>query len=248
LFIHELIFGNDNYESLILIGNSIGKEVDELKYLALIDVVDEDKAKITSDLIIGSIEKKLSKQHLVSEQEGKIVIMFTFYELEKVKRELDLISAYLEEKYKKNVSVGISERIKTYADCQRAYYQAKKTLTIGKEKYNKGIFSFNEYSLELLFHDVNNEMADSFIDQVLGSLTRDEIKRIEELLRVYIDNNTSLNATSKQLFIHKNTLQYRLNKIQELTGYNPRNTMELYKLFTAVNLFSKNEAITHEPI
>jgi len=240
LFVHELIFGHNNIESLTLIGNMIGEKVDEFNYMALIDITDKTKTNITIDLIVGSIEKKLSKQHLVSELEGKIIIIFTLYDLEQVKQELTIISNHLEEKYKKNISIGISDKIKIYTDCQNAYYQAKKTLIFGKEKYNKGIFSFNEYSLELLFLDVNEELADSFVAEVFKNITEDKIRGIEELLRVYIDNNASLNATSKELFIHKNTLQYRLNKVQELTGYNPRNTLHLYKLFTAINLFDKN--------
>ncbi len=241
LFLNELIFGQDNYEAVFLIGNVIGKDVNEFKYMVLIDVHDEDKAKITSDLIIGSIENKLSKKDLVGEQKGNIIIMFALDDIEKVKSKLVIIRDYLEQKYKKNVSVGISDKIKKYKDCKRAYYQAKKTLQLGLVKYNKGIFSFAEYSLELLFSNVDDELVDSFVFEVFGRLPDKEICEIDRLLRIYIDNNTSLIATSKQLFIHKNTLQYRLNKVQEITGFNPRNTMELYKLFTAINLYSKNK-------
>lgn len=242
LFLNELIFSNDNYDSVSIIGNIIDKNVDDFKYLALIEVYDEDKAKISSDLIIGSIEKKLTKNHLIGELKGNIVIIFTLDEISKVKSELEIVRNYLEKKYKKNVSVGISKKIKTFKECKNAYFQAKKTLSLALEKRDYGIFSFSDYSLELLFLDVEEELVDSFISEVLGALSHEEICDFDELLRVYIQNNTSLNGASKQLFIHKNTLQYRLNKIQELTGFNPRNTLELYKLFTAINLYSKNRS------
>ena len=161
--------------------------------------------------------------------------------INEVENELKIVRNYLEEKYKKNVSIGISKRIKSFKECKNAYFEAKKTLSLASDKRDFGIFSFSDYSLELLFLNVEEELVDSFISEVLGSLSHEEICGFEELLRVYIENNTSLNGASKQLFIHKNTLQYRLNKIQELTGYNPRNTLELYKLFTAINLYSKNK-------
>ena len=41
--------------------------------------------------------------------------------------------------------------------------------------------------------------------------------------RVFSKNNGSIQKCADELFIHKNTLQYRLNKIRDLTGFSPRN-------------------------
>ena len=54
-----------------------------------------------------------------------------------------------------------------------------------------------------------------------------------ETLAAYVYNNGEANTTSEALHIHRNTLNYRLEKIQEISGKNPRNLIELFELFTA---------------
>lgn len=51
-----------------------------------------------------------------------------------------------------------------------------------------------------------------------------------ETLRVFINHNCSVSHTSEALNIHRNTLQYRLKRIQSLTGKDPRNLLQLFEL------------------
>jgi carbohydrate diacid regulator len=70
-------------------------------------------------------------------------------------------------------------------------------------------------------------------------MSPEEVLESEKLILGYIANNGSLNKTSEQLFIHKNTLQYRLNRIEQTTGLNPRNLEDLIKLYIAIQLNRK---------
>ncbi|WP_261378937.1 helix-turn-helix domain-containing protein [Bacillus licheniformis] len=47
-----------------------------------------------------------------------------------------------------------------------------------------------------------------------------------------------MGETSSRLFIHRNTLNYRLRKIELATGCNPKRFDDLFKLYTAITLFS----------
>lgn len=49
-------------------------------------------------------------------------------------------------------------------------------------------------------------------------------------LQVYVSCNTNMNETASQLIIHRNTLNYRLERIQKITGKNPKNILELIEL------------------
>lgn len=57
------------------------------------------------------------------------------------------------------------------------------------------------------------------------------------MLIVFSKNDGSINLTSKELYIHKNTLQYRLKKIKELTGYDPRKLRDFSILYIATLLY-----------
>ena len=54
------------------------------------------------------------------------------------------------------------------------------------------------------------------------------------LLRVYFEQDLSLQKTCAALFIHKNTLQYRLNRIAEYCGLNPRSFRDAALLYLAL--------------
>ncbi|GJM71000.1 hypothetical protein HMSSN036_32160 [Paenibacillus macerans] len=51
-----------------------------------------------------------------------------------------------------------------------------------------------------------------------------------ETLRSFINNNCSVSLTAAELNIHRNTLQYRLKRIETVTGKDPRNVLQLFEL------------------
>ena len=56
------------------------------------------------------------------------------------------------------------------------------------------------------------------------------------MLRVYFENDMSLKEASETLFIHKNTMQYQLDKIAKKTGYNPRRFRDAAALYMGLKL------------
>lgn len=74
------------------------------------------------------------------------------------------------------------------------------------------------------------------------------LKKIKEVAPEYAEtlisfarNNKSINDTSLELHIHRNTLNYRIQKIEELTGKNPRVWYELWELFYHFAYYSINK-------
>lgn len=95
---------------------------------------------------------------------------------------------------------------------------------------SRGYACYDDMDLEILLGAVPERVRDSFAAKVAGNLEESDI----ELLTAYFANNRSLEQTGKALFLHKNTLQYRLNRIAERTGYNPRNYEESVVLYLAI--------------
>ena len=85
-----------------------------------------------------------------------------------------------------------------------------------------------------------NEMADGNLQARVSPTELVELKNLTEedfqLLNMYFSCNQSLKATSEKLFMHINTLQYRLNRIHERCGYQPREFQDAVVLFAAVKL------------
>lgn len=96
---------------------------------------------------------------------------------------------------------------------------------------------FDDLSLELILFSLNRQCRQEFLKKTILNLDESEVN----LLQVYFSRNMSLTETAKVLFIHKNTVQYRLNHIAEITKLNPRIFQEAVLLYLAVMI--KNRTV-----
>lgn len=103
---------------------------------------------------------------------------------------------------------------------------------LNSRKHLTSFVMYDDLDFELLLGNISDELKKQYTDKILNKLSDDEIK----LLSAYYDNNMSLQLTSSSLFIHKNSLQYKLNKIEDITGYNPRSFKDAVVLYSAIKL------------
>ncbi len=97
-------------------------------------------------------------------------------------------------------------------------------------KKNK-VFSFQDIAIDYLTKD---KISDSQIMQTLkeGMNIDDELKKIIKTLWI---NQGNITSTSKKLYIHRNTLQYRLEKFYERTGFSLKDMSDLTLCYLLVN-------------
>ena len=83
------------------------------------------------------------------------------------------------------------------------------------------------------------EARQAFCRKVLGGLldARDEQRELSlQTLKTYYQNDMNVQKTAQELFIHRNTLNIRLNRIRELTGYAPQTFQDAFVLRMAILL------------
>ncbi|MGL6201653.1 MAG: CdaR family transcriptional regulator [Lachnospiraceae bacterium] len=73
-------------------------------------------------------------------------------------------------------------------------------------------------TIELVLENLPEEIRKMYAEHILKQLTDKEL----HILKIYFSCNLSLKAAAEALFIHKNTLQYQLDRISEKCGFNPR--------------------------
>ena len=91
---------------------------------------------------------------------------------------------------------------------------------------------FDELSLEILLTGISSTHRLEFTKKLLKDLTKDDI----QFLHTYYDEDMSLQNTASRLYLHKNTVQQRLNRIQDKTGLNPRKFKEANLFYLAIEL------------
>ena len=60
---------------------------------------------------------------------------------------------------------------------------------------------------------------------------------VGEIIEGLVEHNLNINKTADSLFIHRNTLLYRTNKIRERTGYDPKKAKDLFTLLLAYHIY-----------
>ena len=94
----------------------------------------------------------------------------------------------------------------------------------------------------LLASDLLPERAlagDGHARRILAGDVYPSLAASKELLETcvgFLDCGSSMEATARALFVHPNTVRYRLKRIQEVTGYNPTDAREAYVLRMAITL------------
>lgn len=135
------------------------------------------------------------------------------------------------EKNKDILKIGIGDR--TVITKQYFSYE---TAVIAVNSILKGsnIACFEKLDLELLLGGVSSNAKERFKQRVLSSLNEKDI----DLLTTYFSCDMSLKQTCDKLFMHKNTLQYQLNRIFHKSGYNPRSFHDAAILYLGLKLCS----------
>ena len=91
---------------------------------------------------------------------------------------------------------------------------------------------FDDLTLEILLGSLNEVTTAEFIAKTLSCLDEADCS----LLRSYFDHEQSLSRTSEYLYLHKNTLQYKLDRIHKICGLNPRSFRDGVILYLALRL------------
>lgn len=99
-------------------------------------------------------------------------------------------------------------------------------------KNDQKVISYDDLRLECLLSEITEDNA---IRNIMKKLMENDANHsLQNTILVYTDTNEDQKKTCSMLYIHRNTLNYRLDKIEELTGLNPRNGKNLILLYIAV--------------
>ncbi|QGQ97701.1 hypothetical protein EHS13_23815 [Paenibacillus psychroresistens] len=138
------------------------------------------------------------------------------------------------------IAVGIGGYYDSIRGVPISYMESEKAQSYASPVEQLNIVYYDELHLELLLDNVPKERSGNFVQRTLNLEAFPDSKEVIEMLRVFFACNQSINKTAEQLFIHKNTLQYRLIKIKDLTGYDPRVFEEAVLLYLALYFIPKN--------
>ena len=127
-----------------------------------------------------------------------------------------------------------------------SYQSAQEAFQVGSElDPTSRLYRYYDYQMDSLMLELKNSWKGKELLHLIEPLiAKDGRGVLQKTLRRYIDSHSDAGITARSLHIHRNTLNYRLGRIRELTGRNPRHFNDLLFLHFSLRLHElKNCAI-----
>ena len=109
-------------------------------------------------------------------------------------------------------------------EVSRSYKEAKMALEVGKIFFvERHIVAYNALGIGRLIYQLPIPLCKMFIKEIFADVSPDDFdEETLETIAKFFENNLNVSETSRQLFIHRNTLVYRLDKLDRATGLDLR--------------------------
>ncbi len=121
------------------------------------------------------------------------------------------------------VYVGIGTEVPRLQELRESYEHAMTAYQLTKTAIETNMLMYEELGVYKILSDLRHpELGESFMEEVLGELLRyDEQNGTDymEILKAFFENDCSILHTSRVIYCHKNTLNYKMNKVKEILGY-----------------------------
>ena len=122
------------------------------------------------------------------------------------------------------IQIAYGTIVRELKEVSRSYKEARMALDIGKIFFgNRDVIAYSSLGIGRLIYQLPIPLCKMFIKEIFSSKSPDDFD--EETLTTinkFFENNLNVSETSRQLYIHRNTLVYRLDKLQKSTGLDLR--------------------------
>ncbi len=179
--------------------------------------------------IIEGIMKYLNLNGIVATKLNGVQVLLGFEDksviVDRLKNFNNRVIEALNEKFNNmDVKIGIGRVYKGLDNVNKSFADAVKTIRTGKAIIDKDVITFDELGIfKILCQDFLTEELEDFYNTTLKPLVDYDNKKSTELvktLKAYFEYNGNLTRMSEKLYTHYNTILYRINRINEITGMN----------------------------
>lgn len=154
---------------------------------------------------------------------------------------LNNLDFVLSQTFSMSFRIGYDSISASMKDIHKAYNHALSAIHISRCLCrNEHMVAFSDIYNEYMLLDIPAAKRKSYYDNIIGNLLNEKESSKNQwltTLEVFFANDKSLVKTAEQLFIHRNSLLFRLNRIHALTGFHPQNFKDAMKLYNALILW-----------
>ncbi|WP_342599146.1 PucR family transcriptional regulator ligand-binding domain-containing protein [Psychrobacillus sp. FSL H8-0483] len=148
----------------------------------------------------------------------------------------------LGKRIKKTFLIGIGQQYQEIKSLYKSFSEANEMIRLMQHMNEKNEVShFEDYSVyHLLDSNISSSELEDFFQKCLGKIyEHDKLHTTSYIstLENYFNNNQNVSETSKAMYLHRNTLIYRIEKIKEILNTDLKNSEELLRIQIALKIF-----------
>lgn len=164
---------------------------------------------------------------------GKLIMLIPEIEEIQLRTKLVEFEQLVKRVTSDSISIGVGAA-KSYTLLKESFREAERAAVVSKN-WSRIVFE-DELKLELLYHSLPSDVKVEFRKRTIEPLLENE--ELVQTLTVWLKNTGSLQDIADELHIHKNTLKYRIEKIEDLLNLNFNNKEHIAIVSVAIGLFS----------
>ena len=204
----ELYFNSDVSRTVILIR---GIETHDVSIYDVVQNLFPDKSK---DFVININETDIA---LVKETKPGI-------DTKTIEKLASTIADTVSGEFYAQVVVGIGTTVDTLKDLARSFKEAQTALEVGKVFENeKPVIHYDNLGIGRLIYQLPTTLCEMFLSE---AFKKNPIEALDEdtldTINRFFENNLNVSETARKLYVHRNTLVYRLEKVKKITGLDLR--------------------------
>lgn len=177
--------------------------------------------------IMGKLERYLKENEYAIRLNPEVICVFMRKNSRLINRVL-----LMSEELGNSIKIGIGSEEKVMSESLR---QATKSVEVGERlQLERNVYNYEEVAfIDNLATCLKKEGSQKIVKQL------EEVKGMDliQTLMMYVILDGDVGAVTESLHIHRNSLNYRLKRIEEITGKNPRKLLDLLELFSAVIVY-----------
>jgi carbohydrate diacid regulator len=168
-----------------------------------------------------------SPDFITAVDERNVVIVKEIQEADikaEVEKTAEEIKHYLEKEGIYKVQVAYGNIVNELKEVSRSYKEARMAMDVGKIFFeDRSVIAYSELGIGRLIYQLPIPLCKMFINEIFGGKSPDDFDdETITTIHKFFENSLNVSETSRQLFIHRNTLVYRLDKLQKSTGLDLR--------------------------
>ncbi|MGN1147352.1 MAG: PucR family transcriptional regulator [Lachnospiraceae bacterium] len=186
----------------------------------------QEKDSIVTELLKGMFSPQ-SGDYITSVDESNVILIKALeegYTQDALTQVANTIADMMNAEAMLNVRVAFGTVVQELKDVSKSYKEAKMALDVGKIFYaEKNVIAYSTLGIGRLIYQLPINLCRIFIQEIFGDNVPEELD--DEMLGTinkFFENNLNVSETSRQLFVHRNTLVYRIEKLQKSTGLDIR--------------------------